>query len=153
MDKQKIYEFLKSHPIGVLSTVDSKNNPHATTIYVIVEEDLTLKFLSKHDTQKIQNIENNPNVMLVVFDAKTQTNLQVVGKAEDISSDEKRAGHVFKEILEITRQTSQADVPPVSKLFAGSYVAYEIKPKQIRYSTYQLHKSPSLESEFINLEF
>lgn len=153
MDKQKVYEFLKSHPIGVISTVDSDNKPHATTIYVVVEEDLKLKFLSKRDTQKIQNIENNNHIVLVVFDAKTQTNLQVIGTVEDISDDEKRAGQVFKKVLEITRQTSQADVPPVSKLFAGNYVAYEIKPKQIRYSNYQLHKSPSLESEFINLEF
>jgi general stress protein 26 len=153
MDKQKVHEFLKSHPIGVLSTVDKNNNPHATTIYVVVEEDLKLKFLSKRETHKIQNIEHNNHIVLVVFDAKTQTNLQVIGTVEDISDDEKKAGQVFKEVLEITRQTSQADVPPVSKLFAGNYVAYEIKPKQIHYSTYQLHKSPSLESEFINLEF
>lgn len=153
MDKQKVYKFLKSHPIGVLSTVDSSHNPHATTIYVVVEEDLRLKFLSKRDTQKIQNIESNNHVVLVVFEAKTQTNVQIIGAVEDISGDEKRAGDVFKEVLEITRQTSQADVPPISKLFAGNYVAYEIKPKRIHYSTYQLHKSPSLESEFINLEF
>lgn len=152
MDKKKIYEFLKSHPIGVLATVDSDNNPHATTIYVVVEDDLTIKFLSKRDTQKIQNLEGNNNVTLVIFEAGTQTNVQVIGQAEDVSNDAE-SHEVFKKILEITRQTSQAEVPPVSKLFAGNYVAYKIKPKQIRYSNYQLHPSPSVESEFINLEF
>jgi hypothetical protein len=29
-------------------------------------------------------------------------------------------------------QTSEAGVPPISKLHAGDYVAYRISPKQIR---------------------
>lgn len=152
MDKQTIYEFLKSHPIGVLATVGDGRNPHATTVYYGVEDDLSLKFLSKRDTQKIQNLEANKNVVLVVFEATTQTNVQVIGEAEDIS-DEAESHKVFSKILEITRATSQAEVPPMSKLFAGHYVAYKITPKQIRYSNYQLHPSPSTETEFITLEF
>ena len=91
-------------------------------------------------------------MVFVVFDAKTQTNVQVIGQAVDIS-DESESDTVFTRILEITRSTSQAEVPPISKIFAGRYVAYKINPKQIRYSNYQLHPSPSSETEFITLDF
>lgn len=151
-DKQKVYEFLRSHPIGVLATVGSGHIPHATAIYFVVEEDLSVKFLSKRDTKKIENIKNNSKVMLEVFEAATQTNVQIAGVAEDIS-DEMQAHDVFTKVLEVTRATSQADVPPVSKLLAGNYVAYRVNPSQIRYRVYQPLPSPSSETEFITIDF
>lgn len=152
MDKKKVYEFLKSHPVGVLATVDDNNNPHATTIYFAIDEDLTIKFMSKRDTQKIHNIENNKNIILVVFDVRSQTNVQIFGQAKDVS-DDPDSNETFLDILEITRQTSSSEVPPVSKIFAGSYVTYVLNPKQVQYSVYQLHPSPNTETEFITIDF
>lgn len=133
--KQKIKEFLAQHPAVVLSTVGEDSVPYATTIYCLADEDLDIYFLSKAETRKIQNIRDNSRVMLVGFDAQSQTNVQISGSASEVK-DKAGSQNIFKEILDITRKNSGAEVPPVSKLFAGPYVVYKIKPKQINYSVY-----------------
>lgn len=133
--RQKIKEFLAEKPAVVLSTVGKDSAPYSTTIYCLADEELDFYFLSKTETQKVQNIRNNNKVMVVGFDAESQTNIQVSGFASEVKS---QAGsqNIFKEILNITRKNSGAEVPPVSKIFAGAYVVFKIKPKQINYSVY-----------------
>jgi general stress protein 26 len=132
--KQKVKDFLKQNPAGVLSTVGEDSSPYSTTIYSVVDDDLSIYFLSKAETQKIKNIQNNNKVMFVAFETKTQTNVQVSGYALEIK--DQRDQDIFKKILEVTRNTSGAEVPPISKLFAGPYAVYEIQPQQISYSVY-----------------
>ncbi len=133
--KQKVKEFLAEHPAGVLSTVGKDSSPYSTTIYFVADNELNIYFLSKSETKKIENIKVNNRVMLVGFEAKTQTNVQISGTAQELK-DGSDSQNIFQQILEITRKTSGAEVPPVSKLFAGPYVIYKIKPKQINYSVY-----------------
>jgi general stress protein 26 len=133
--KQKVKDFIAEHPAGVLSTVGSDSAPYSTTIYFVADTELNIYFLSKSGTKKIENIKDNKQVMLVAFEAKTQTNLQISGSAQELK-DGPDSQNIFQQILEITRKTSGAEVPPVSKLFAGPYAVYKIEPKQINYSVY-----------------
>lgn len=133
--KHKVKDFLTKNPVGVLSTAGGDSAPYSTTIYFVTDDNLNVYFLSKAETQKIKNIQDNNKIMLVAFEAKTQTNVQISGSAYE-EKDGPSLQNIFKEILEVTRNTSNAEVPPISKLFAGAYVVYKIKPAQINYSVY-----------------
>lgn len=133
---QKIFEFLQSHPIGVLASVTDQGKPHATTIYFAVHDDFTITFTTKRDTKKHQVLAQNPNVCLVVFEAFSQTTVQVDGVALELA-DQNAAIEAFGNTLKASMQTSDAGVPPISKLFAGNYIAYQLKPDAIKMAVYR----------------
>jgi len=132
---KRIYDFLKLHSVGVLATVDPNSDPRATVIYYAVDEDFNITFTTKRDTKKHDNIQHNNHVQLVAYEASSQTTVQITGIAEDIS-DTPEANEVFSNTLKAAIRTSEAGVPPISKLYAGHYVAYRIKPKQIRMAVF-----------------
>lgn len=133
---RRIFEFLSSHPIGVLATVDQAHKPHATTIYYAVNEDFSVTFTTKRDTKKHAVLDTNPNVCLVVFEAFSQTTTQIEGVAEEMA-DQAAAIEAFGNTLKAAMQTSDAGVPPISKLFAGNYIAYCIRPSSIRMAVFR----------------
>lgn len=132
---QRIYEFLKTHPIGVLASVDPNNDPHAAVIYYSVDDDFNLFFTTKRDTKKHDNLKHKDHVMLVAYEASSQTTVQVTGTAEDIT-DTPEAFEVFKGTVKAALKTSESGVPPISKLYAGNYVAWRINPVQIRMAVF-----------------
>lgn len=130
-----VKDFLTSQPVGVISTVNSKGRPHAAVVYFNVNEDLSLTFLTKIDTQKYRNLKRNNHVMIVAYEQESQTTVQVEGQAINIT-DTPEAEEVFKRTLQSVEKTSESGVPPISKLHAGHYVAYKIVPSQIRMAVF-----------------
>lgn len=128
---EAIYNFLANHSVGVLATTDKDDKPHATVVYFSVDPDFAMTFTTKRDTRKHQNMRHRKDVMLVAYDEKTQTTVQITGKVQDITG-EPEAAEVFKQTLKAADATSQTGIPPVSKMFAGHYVAYRIMPTTIR---------------------
>jgi general stress protein 26 len=128
---QRIYGFLQTHPIGVLATVDPNGNPHATVIYFAINDKFEIGFVTKVETKKHDNIKRNNHVQLVSYEASSQATVQITGMAEDIS-DSPEASDIFTNTLRTSIQTSEAGIPPISKLLAGNYVVYRLRVKQIR---------------------
>lgn len=133
---RQIYEFLHAHPIGVLTSVDPNGRPHGVVIYYSVDKKFNFTFTAKAGTKKHDNISRDGNVMLVVYEAYSQTTTQISGIAEEVT-DKDEATKIYSNTLRASMNTSEAGVPPISKLFAGNYVAYKIKPKQIRYAVFE----------------
>jgi len=133
--KQRIYDFLKTHPVGVLSTVSPDGNPHGVVIYYTIDKEFMVSFLTKAGTRKYDNLIRNDHVMLTVFEPQTQTTSQITGKATEII-DNYEVNEVARAILAASMKTSDAGIPPISKLEAGSYVGIKIVPVQIRMAVY-----------------
>ncbi len=148
---RRIFEFLTSHPIGVLATVTQEHTPHATTVYFAVDEAFTITFTTKRDTKKHAVLAANPNISLVVFEAFSQTTVQIDGVAEEME-DQPAAIEAFGNTLKAAMQTSDAGVPPISKLFAGNYIAYRIKPNNIRMAVFRRPDKGNYEM-FESIEF
>lgn len=127
---QEIYEFLQSQPVGVLATVNSMGDPHAAVIYFGVDEEFNITFVTKTETRKYENLEQNNHVMLVAFEALSQTTVQITGLTENIT-DDPEANEVFSNALRAADKTSKTTIPPISKLFAGDYATYRLQPTQI----------------------
>jgi general stress protein 26 len=121
----KIHDFLVAHPIGVVATVDETNNPHASTVYYSVDEQLQLYFTTKRDTVKHRNLQHNPRLMLAVYEGSNQSAVQLSGTASVID-DPETVQAIFQSTIQAAEHTGKDVVPPIAKIFAGPYVAYQV---------------------------
>ena len=132
---QDIKKFLNTNTIGVLATADSSGQPHAATIYFTVDDELNLYFMTKEKTRKHRNIIANPKVSVAVFEPSTQTTVQIQGTATQVT-DIKITNDTFNSIVKAATATSESAVPPVSRLVAGGYTCYCLKPQTVRMAVY-----------------
>jgi hypothetical protein len=133
--KQRIYDFLFDTSIGVLSSTDPDGDPHGAVIYYTINKAFEVEFLTKSETKKYDNLVHNNHVMLTVFEPLTQTTVQVTGVAKEIK-DGFTINEIAGKALGTSLKTSAAGMPPLSKLEAGSYVAFRIEPVQVRMAVY-----------------
>jgi general stress protein 26 len=133
--REKIVTFLSGHRVGVLATVDPDGNPQASAIYITVDPDLRITFTSKQSTAKYQNIAKHSAVMLVVFDAGSQSEVQVSGKAI-VVKDAEAQQEIYRGTLNAAAVTGDDGVPPIAKIPAGNYVGFVIEIEHIMLSEY-----------------
>jgi general stress protein 26 len=148
---QRILSFLKHHPIGTLSTVTPDGDPHGAVIYYSIDDDFTVRFTTKRKTRKFDNLTFRNRAMLVVYEAVSQTTVQITGLVEEIT-DEVEAQAEFRQMLGASMETSEAGLPPISKLYAGNYVALRLKPVQIRMAIFA-RPDPGGYNMYESLEF
>jgi general stress protein 26 len=140
--RKHIADFLALHRIGVLATSTSEGKPHAATIYFTYDELLNIYFVTKKDTQKSRNLQDNPQAAIAVYDAASQTTVQMDGSVIEVT-DPQQTTWMFNDIWRIADQTSGAGgVPPTSRLNAGGYVAYKLSAPSLRMASF-IHADPS----------
>lgn len=132
--KQRIFDFLEQHPVGVLSAVTKEGEPHGTVIYFAFDEDLGLMFLTRNETKKYSDLKHHNTVMLTAFDAEHQTVVQINGVALQLPED--TVDQVAGSIIEKAMKTSETGVPPIFKLEEGDYVAFRIIPTRMSMAVY-----------------
>lgn len=132
---EKITELLNRHHIGILATASSDGTPHAATIYFFADDDFNIFFITKDKTTKQQNLAQNPKAALAIFEASTQTTLQISGTVTKIQ-DLEQHHEIYRRVAGITLQTTYKETPPFSKLDAGSEIAYCLKPDRVRLAQY-----------------
>lgn len=151
-DPSKVNDFLLHNHIGVVSTSGPDNSPHAAAIYFVTDADLNFFFITKENTEKHNNLQQNPKAALAVYDAKSQTTLQVAGKAS-LDKDPQNFMNVFTQILKISMDSSEGANPPVSKLKAGEYRLYKLSPERIKMAEYTKPERGDLEDIFGIINF
>jgi hypothetical protein len=130
---RRILHFLKQHKVGSLATVDPDGLPQVSVIYYGVDDDFVITFLTKTGTKKHDNLSHNVHATLLVYDEVNQITAQVMGRAHEMPAKSQDA---FVNTLKASMETSEAGIPPISKLIAGDYVAYQLKPIQIRMAVF-----------------
>lgn len=127
---ERIFQTLSSEPVAVLATTKDSGAPHAAAVYFSVDEDFNLYFVTKKGTQKYKELQRDPRVCMVVYELTSQTSVQVSGVAEE-ENDVTAANKAFDNMLRAAENTSGSGIPPITKLHAGYYVAYKVKPSFI----------------------
>jgi general stress protein 26 len=149
--QQKIYDFLASHHVGVLSTVSPNDDPHGTVIYYGLSDKFTTCFLTESGTQKYDNIAHNDHVMLTIFGSATQTVAQIIGQAAEVTRPYE-IHSIAMTIWENCIDAPSDETLPITKLQAGSYVAFKIVPVQIRMAEYSQEKYGDYTDLFDSIE-
>lgn len=148
---KSIYNFLKDSPVGVLSSVTKDGQPYGVVIYYHVDDDFMFSFVTKKATTTHHNLESNKDVVLVVYDSFSQTTVQITAKAEVIT-DNDVAEQAFNRTLEAAKQSSDSGVPPITKMWAGDYVAYSLRPSHIQMRVF-VRPDPSGYDLFSTIDF
>lgn len=144
---QNAHEFLKHHPVGVLATVDPNGEPHAAAIYFSVDNHQNISFMTKTGTKKADNLLHDNHAVLVVYEAATQTTVQITGEVSEIK-DHAEVNEVFAHMLNASADTSGSSVAPLTKLKEGDYITFRLKPKQIRMAVFSRPKAGEYEDLF-----
>jgi len=147
-----IRDFLASHRSGVLATADETKQPHAAVVYFWLEDDFSLLFATKSETQKYKNIQENNQVAFAVYSEEDQTTVQITGRADVIEDAEKRQ-KITNAMFISSAKSSKTEVPPADKLFAGEYVALRLLPSSIRMAVYARPDSEGDDDLFETLTF
>lgn len=127
--------FLKNLRSGVLATADAASIPHAAVIYYMLDDDLSVLFTTKRETQKFKNMEENKQAALVVYDESTQTTAQVMGHVEFVEDNDTRE-KVLANMKNASLERSTENTPPAAKIEAGDFVIVRLKPTVIKMAEY-----------------
>ncbi|MFI5212601.1 MAG: pyridoxamine 5'-phosphate oxidase family protein [Candidatus Saccharimonadales bacterium] len=130
-----IRNFLHTQHSGILATADDAANPHAAVIYFTFEEDFCLYFITKTETQKYKNIDENKNVAFAVYNEQDQISVQITGHVEVIK-DRDKLQTVLNNMYKYSAEISHRELPPLEKLFAGEYVALRLMPQVIKMAVF-----------------
>lgn len=139
-DQAEAYDFLAKHKVGVLATVDPNGEPHAAAIYYFIDKDFTVSFVTKTGTKKADNLQHNNHAVLLVYDAESQTTVQVTGVVTEVT-DLLKVNEIFTQAIYASIDTAKATVPPLAKLNEGDYVGYRLAPKQVHMAVFG-HSKP-----------
>lgn len=132
----KVHEFLKHHPMGVLSTVSAEGEPWGSAIYYVADDDFTFYFVTRANTQKYQNIADKPLVALTIADEADQTTVQMQGTISKVSSDD-IIDIAFNKLGKIKPGKDPDWMPPIYKVHAGDYMVLQIRPVKLHYADYK----------------
>lgn len=133
--ENKIYDFLVSCQIAVLSSVDPNNNPHGVVVYFGIDKKFVSSIVTKSDTKKYDNLTHNQNVMLTVYEPLSQTSFQITGRAVELT-DPVDINKIAQMNMKASMKTSEGGIPAIVKLDAGVIVAFEIHPVLVRMAVY-----------------
>jgi nitroimidazol reductase NimA-like FMN-containing flavoprotein (pyridoxamine 5'-phosphate oxidase superfamily) len=90
-DPQKRYrQFIDTHNVGVISTVDVNNQPSGSIVYYCFDED-NFYFSTKKDSKKLRNIHLNNLVAFTLGSDKDTYTVQIQGVAEEIYDIQEKA--------------------------------------------------------------
>ena len=133
--KRHMYNFALEHPTAVLSTVSPDATPHASVVYYALDDDFNALFVTKEHTRKHENLTHNSSAMILVYDPMAQVVLQIQGSAEKIA-DPYESQMAFASVMKNSMNESGYPFAPISKMPAGPYIVYRLKPEQFRLATY-----------------
>lgn len=146
--RERAHEFLREHPLGVLSTV-SQGKPWGAAIFFVADDFFNIYFITRADTQKYKNIEKHPHVALTVADGKTQTTVQIAGAVTRVSPD-KYHDVVFRKLASLRPKGDLNWAPPVIKVHKGDYMVLKLEPDYLQYADFSQQKT-DVHSDYIEV--
>ena len=85
-NRSTAHKFLNTHKAATLATVNAKKKPDAASVFYIVDEDLTIYFMTRIESRKFHNLEKQTIVSMVTTDEETMETIQLTGVAERIEN-------------------------------------------------------------------
>jgi general stress protein 26 len=127
VNKQFIYDFIKSYPLAVISTVNEKAMPEAALIGIAVTPKLEIIFDTANISRKYPNLVKNPAVALVIgWD--NEITLQYEGTATQLQETDDHYKQLYFDTFEDAQQRGQT---------LHGIVYFKVSPRWIRYCDYK----------------
>jgi uncharacterized protein YhbP (UPF0306 family) len=132
---KKVYDFLRQHPMGILSTAAGPESVWGAAIYYLADEDLNIYFVTRTGTQKYKNLESHPFVALTVADAEQQITVQLSGKVDRMPIN-KYMNVFFDKFAAMRPDGDYQWAPPIDKVHEGNYMPLQLTPSFLQYADF-----------------
>lgn len=119
----------RGYPLGVLASVGKTGEPHAAAIWMDIDDDFTVRFLTRVTTNKAADLKQNKRVSLA-FNFSGPVYIQLSGTAHRITNGERRSLAIDRLAKAIAGLGNTW--PMVMQIGKGDYVVHEIDPDSVR---------------------
>lgn len=146
---QEIISYIEKQPVFVLGTIGKDGTPHGAAVYVYPAMAEVVYFISKTQTQKIEDLRNDPRVCLTGFNADANSTLQLNGHAST-ESNAQIIDSVMKYFVNLY-STNVDWLPPVAKIDGSSYQVVRVEVEYARLAFFQGERagSPHIFKEYM----
>ena len=127
-------DFLFTHELGVLTTLEREGGIHGTPVYYVFESG-RIFCITKQDTKKSRNIALNGNVGFTVFDADAAQTLHMQCWAE-IETDQEIKDFVHESIVRTRKYGEETRLPPVAFLKHGAFRVLKLTVQKAEFTDY-----------------
>ncbi len=127
---KRVKDFLAKNKLCVVSTVSQTGNPEAAVCIYMADDDFNFYFVTRGNTRKKANLENNKNVALVIGTELAPFTVQAEGTAELL------AGPSFDEFMNKfkAREDLQAlYFGPFLKMSGIDFAIFKVNINWLRY--------------------
>lgn len=142
-----VYKFLKTHHMGILSTVAEDGKPWGSAIYFAVDDDFNVFFVTRMETFKYQNLEKVPFAAMTVVDEEKQTTVQLMGKISKVPVKD-YMDIVFTKLVAIRPDDDINWAPPIEKIHKGDYMPLQLTPTKLQFADYS-KQSTDIDHKYI----
>lgn len=87
-DKQQVWEFLQTVPLGTIATLDETGHPQVATVAFSQTENLDFIIGTSENSRKAQNIEHDGRVAFVATDPSKRYTVQMEGTAQKLTDED-----------------------------------------------------------------
>lgn len=129
-----VKDFVKDHSVGIISTCDN-NEPHGVPVYYYFDGD-KFYFATKSKTKKIENIESNGNVFLMIYREEPQAVFTAKCKATLMDYKDSGCMGIVKHLVGV--HASQDYYPtPLTALKEGNITVVELEVREHQFKSYK----------------
>lgn len=137
-NEHEILSYIKENPVAVVSTLGKDHELYGAAVYVCALTASQLYFVTKSETQKLQNIQEHPQIAVTIVNTRDNSSLQARGRAQ-ILEDAAVIDLVMSKMAAI--YANGADwLPPIAKIRAGAYQIVSITLHEARMAHYKNFK-------------
>lgn len=132
--EDSVSDFIKSHYIAVMATVDENAQPSSSTIYYVLSKKDEIWFLTKSDTTKYKNLQVNGKASMTVLDQAKPSAVNLTGYVVEVEENSEK-DEILQSITKLADEKLH-DFAPIIKLHKGSFRAMKFVPQQAIMSDY-----------------
>jgi nitroimidazol reductase NimA-like FMN-containing flavoprotein (pyridoxamine 5'-phosphate oxidase superfamily) len=140
--RDDVFKFLQENSTAVIAT-SYKNDPRASTVYFVIDEEFNFYFITRRNTDKYLNSELNPKAAVVVGTGPAHISVQAHGEIELIVNDEER--EKILKLIQAKQSLKNTGMWPIEHLeeFKGKEnIIYKIIPDELFYMNLDSPKHP-----------
>lgn len=127
----KALDFLHSHELGVLSTLDRDGTLSSSAVHYVIDDQAVIRIVTKTDARKARNVLARPQAALTVYDTEAMQTVQVQASASfEVQPSHKKEGS-FRAALTAAYGNS-FHLPPMSLLRDSGLTVIKLLPTSAR---------------------
>lgn len=142
--------FIRNNRAAALSTITPTGKPHASVVYCIVYDDLTIYFTTRAEGRKFESLGVNPEVSMLFTAPGSLQQLQLSGKAKRVRRKEQQI-NLLHELMKLRYADDNLPQPQVDLLQPGAhkeYAIFVVKPYEMTYANFETASTGTYKPDF-----